>query len=315
MHCGKCGGCYSAVAIVCGHPFDTTKVRLHLDIHKKTPAVYNVLETLRHHGMGRGLFRGLSFPLATSFVSNSFLFAVYCSSLHAMQGNTQRVTHVTHSAIFLAGCIGGAAQLVVSCPSDVIKIMLQSDIPIGNGTVSVAKTRCYLGPMECIGEVLRYYGWRGLYRGLGAMAARDLPGYGLYLLFFQHLEDLISNRETHDPYGVYTGFVAGGIAGSMSWGLLTPFDVIKSRLQADVMSRQYKGFWDCLQSSVSQHGLRVLYRAFLPTVIRAFPSGAWSGFFYNQTAGAMETLWSSEATRRRLTDITSRLRGKDAKKD
>ena len=35
----------------------------------------------------------------------------------------------SYSTVFAAGCVGGAAQLLVACPSDVVKIVLQSQIP------------------------------------------------------------------------------------------------------------------------------------------------------------------------------------------
>ena len=68
---------------------------------------------------------------------NSLFFGVYGVSLRFMtslrsptttSNQTISVTSVkpTNWEIFWAGCAGGAAQLVVACPVDVVKIKLQT---------------------------------------------------------------------------------------------------------------------------------------------------------------------------------------------
>ena len=75
----------------------------------------------------KGFFRGLGFPLASYGVVNSVFFGVYGNSLRYMKGSDQK-RKSTNQETFLAGCCGGVAQLVVACPVDVVKVVLQSQI-------------------------------------------------------------------------------------------------------------------------------------------------------------------------------------------
>ena len=66
---------------------------------------------------------------------------------------------------FLAGCAGGATQLVVSCPVDLVKIKLQvqTDVRLG---------KKYQGPFDVLKKVYQAEGIKGCYRGLTIQSFR-----------------------------------------------------------------------------------------------------------------------------------------------
>jgi solute carrier family 25 protein 45/47 len=57
---------------------------------------------------------------------NALFFGVYGTSLRAIENSPFSNDMGSYTKIFLAGCAGGAAQLVVACPVDVVKIKLQT---------------------------------------------------------------------------------------------------------------------------------------------------------------------------------------------
>lgn len=69
---------------------------------------------------------------------------------------------------------------------------------------------------------------------------------------------------------------AGGLAGMIAWASTFPFDVIKSRMQADGNNGTflYKGTVDCFVQSFKASGLRSLFSGLGPTLLRAFPTNA-----------------------------------------
>ena len=75
----------------------------------------------------QGFFRGLGFPLVTSGIINSIFFGVYGNTIAYIKGE-DRHRKTRASDAFLAGCLGGFCQLVVACPVDVVKVVLQSQI-------------------------------------------------------------------------------------------------------------------------------------------------------------------------------------------
>lgn len=91
------------------------------DISKNTIAITFLLQS-------KGFFRGLSYPLFSYGVVNSIFFGVYGNALRWLdRGKKEKKS--SNLNIYLAGCIGGAAQLVVLVPVDLVKVLLQSQIP------------------------------------------------------------------------------------------------------------------------------------------------------------------------------------------
>ncbi|TKC40720.1 hypothetical protein EI555_014729, partial [Monodon monoceros] len=114
----------------------------------------------------------------------------------------------------------------------------------------------YQGPVHCIITIVRTEGLAGLYRGASAMLLRDVPGYCLYFIPYVFLSDWIT-PEAHTGPSPCAVWLAGGMAGAISWGTATPMDVVKSRLQADgVYINKYKGVLDCISQSYQKEGLK-----------------------------------------------------------
>lgn len=76
----------------------------------------------------KGFFRGLSYPLFSYGIVNSLFFGVYGNALRWLdRGKAEKKS--SNLNIYLAGCIGGTAQLVALVPVDLVKVVLQSQIP------------------------------------------------------------------------------------------------------------------------------------------------------------------------------------------
>ena len=60
-----------------------------------------------------------------------------------------------------------------------------------SGVGTAAAARYYNGPRQCVQQIVKQHGVAGLYRGMSAMAVRDMPGYGLYLVIFEFLDHLM----------------------------------------------------------------------------------------------------------------------------
>lgn len=215
----------------------------------------------------RGLMRGLSYPLFTVGAINSLFFGAYGWALEAVDGTDSPGPQ----AVFSAGCLAGAAQLVLATPVDLVKVRLQ------------AQQGRYRGPGHCLASLHRAGGLAGCYRGLPAQAARDIIASGLYFLIY--------SQAAGPEAGPTQIFLAGGLAGLLSWQAILPLDVLKSRLQADCEMRpRYTGLADCLVQSVRQDGVRVLGRGFIMMSVRAFPLNGATFLGYEYTKKLLERL-------------------------
>ena len=280
-------GAFGGVSgIIVGHPFDTAKLQLQVrtsgdqKIGKLKDAFYSV----NAQGMKRGLFRGMAFPVSTYAVVNSAYFGVYGNSLKWLEPDKSK--EPTHMQVYLAGCVGGFAQLLLACPVEVCKCTMQSQIPLTrrtSPTSHAARPRTYYtGPIECCVDILKKQGPKGLYKGFWTMFVRDVPSFGLYIFVYERLNRYMIDHKLTDTNGVVAAMTAGGVAGCVCWASIMPFDVVKSKLQTDHEGR-YRGFFDCATQSVRTSGFSVLFRGMVITMLRAFPVNAVTFLLYSKS--------------------------------
>lgn len=127
----------------------------------------------------------------------------------------------------------------------------------------------YKGPLDCLQNIWRVEGIRGVYRGLGITAARDLPGFSSYFVSY---ELMVKNKNASS----FQIMMAGGLAGAFSWVITFPIDVLKTRLQMDGCGsdQKYNGIADCFRKSYQSEGTSFLTRGLGSTLLRAFPMNA-----------------------------------------
>ena len=74
----------------------------------------------------------MSTPLLSYGIVNSVYFGVYGTTLKLLEENRE-TRKSSYLNIYMAGCAGGAAQLIPVIPTDYIKVVLQSQIPRHKG--------------------------------------------------------------------------------------------------------------------------------------------------------------------------------------
>lgn len=74
----------------------------------------------------------MSTPLLSYGIVNSVYFGVYGNTLKILEESREK-RKSSYLNIYLAGCVGGAAQLIPVIPTDYIKVVLQSQIPRHKG--------------------------------------------------------------------------------------------------------------------------------------------------------------------------------------
>ncbi|KAL7041396.1 hypothetical protein ACKWTF_000755 [Chironomus riparius] len=253
---GCLGGC---AGLLVGHPFDTVKIHLQTQDYKNPlyRGTYDCLKKIVQKESLSGLYRGLSSPLASISVLNAIVFGVY--------GNVQRQSKDPESLIahFCAGSAAGLSQTLICSPMELVKSRMQ----IQNNIPSAVK---HNNPFACLKHVWKHEGRRGVFKGLGITVARDVPGFASYFVSFEMMM-----RQTSNPSAFYT-LMAGGLAGTFSWVISFPVDVVKSRLQVDGMDGKpkYNGAMDCIRKSYEAEGAAFLTRGLNSTLLRAFPMNA-----------------------------------------
>ncbi|KAH9055742.1 carnitine/acyl carnitine carrier [Lactarius vividus] len=286
--------------LVVGFPFDTVKYRFQNPApNVQYRSTFHALTTITREERLRGLFKGISSPLASAPVLNGLLFATYRFLLKVQvrpdaTDDQRQVQEPTLGQIFLAGAGCGLASTLLTTPIELIKTQQQKQQQqqrlSADGLARVASARTVAA------HIFRAGGVRALYRGLSATILRDVGGFGMYFYGYEatlrlfapipraphpHDDPLLAEVEEMLAHRSWAGLLlAGGAAGVLGWVATFPFDVLKTRMQAHLPLRDAttatsvqadSGTWGTARAMYAESGSRVFWRGLAPTLVRAVP--------------------------------------------
>uniref|UniRef100_A0AAY4ERX9 EF-hand domain-containing protein n=1 Tax=Denticeps clupeoides TaxID=299321 RepID=A0AAY4ERX9_9TELE len=160
--------------------------------------------------------------------------------------------------VLAGGCAGGS-QVIFTNPLEIVKIRLQVA-----GEITT-------GPRVSALNVVRDLGFFGLYKGAKACFLRDIPFSAIYFPVYAHTKAALVDEQGR--LGALQLLTAGAIAGIPAASLVTPADVIKTRLQVAARAGQttYNGVTDCFRKIMQEEGFRALWKGAGARVFRSSP--------------------------------------------
>jgi len=301
------GGVAGTAAVAVGHPFDTVKVRLQQ--LQQQPAKLNSSAAMVRGSrvkvasfkngkpsLYRGLYRGIGAPLATAALVNASIFCVYGATSRLWDKQYTTTTAPVASSIattitkqaFCGGLAGLFTSLLLS-PVDLVKIRLQTLLkppkvtPRSSSPLNLRSKSSFFVAKQILSSE---YGIRGLYRGLFATILRQVPSFTIYFPTYHFLKESIggSDDNANNNSSWASSALAGGLAGCISWAIVYPMDVIKSRIQALPMDATTKkrSFYHEARNTFRNEGFsRLMFsRGLFVTLLRAFPVNGTIFFVY-----------------------------------
>lgn len=269
-------GSVGAIAgVLVGQPLDTVKVKM-----QAYPARYpGLLLCMRHtistDGWLRGLYAGTVPALAANIAENSVLFCAYgfCQQLVASvfqpsSNNNSKQPHDQHREVTVLGsAVAGFLAAFFSsfslCPTELVKCRLQSLQETAGARV---------GASQLTRDIVRAHGVAGLFRGLGATMAREMPGYFFFFGGYELSRRMVADRlygGDCSRVGPLATVAAGGMGGMALWVAVFPADVAKSRIQ---ISGERVSVWKMIARVAYTDGVMALYNGLAPTLLRTFPA-------------------------------------------
>ncbi|MCJ8732603.1 hypothetical protein PDJAM_G00213320 [Pangasius djambal] len=172
---------------------------------------------------------------------------------------TDKDDTISLAAEVLAGGCAGGSQVIFTNPLEIVKIRLQVAGEITTGPRVSALT------------VMRDLGFFGLYKGAKACFLRDIPFSAIYFPVYAHAKTQLADDEGR--LGAAQLLLAGAIAGVPAASLVTPADVIKTRLQVAARAGQttYSGVIDCFRKILREEGFRAFWKGAGARVCRSSP--------------------------------------------
>lgn len=159
----------------------------------------------------------------------------------------------------VAGACAGGSQVVFTNPLEIVKIRLQVSGEIPNSV-----------KLSALG-VVKELGLFGLYKGARACLLRDVPFSAIYFPAYAHTKAKFADEDGYNH--PLTLLAAGAIAGVPAASLVTPADVIKTRLQVAARSGQttYTGVLDAVRKIMHEEGPRAFWKGTAARVCRSSP--------------------------------------------
>lgn len=145
-------------------------------------------------------------------------------------------------------------------------------------------------------DIVRTEGFRGLFAGFGATAARDAPYAGLYVLIYEQLKRRLSSMTTADSpqSGVSSSsihFMSGAMAAGLATAITNPFDAVKTRLQ--LMPAKYGNMVRAVRLMVHEDGMRSLFGGLGLRMTRKALSSALAWTVYEELIMRAEQRWAA----------------------
>ncbi|KAL2161126.1 hypothetical protein VTH06DRAFT_8345 [Thermothelomyces fergusii] len=301
------GGIGGMTAATLTAPLDVLKTRLQSDFYQAQirasrasiaapmnplrTAVFHLSETMsilgtvyRQEG-ARALFKGLGPNLVGVIPARSINFYTY--------GNGKRIigdyvgnkdsAWVHLSAAGLAGVVTSTA----TNPIWMVKTRLQLDKNLALESGGVTKRR-YKNSLDCIRQVLRDEGFRGLYKGMSA-SYLGVAESTMHWMLYEQIKQSLARREERivlagrpknwwDHTVDWTGkFGAAGFSKFVAAVLTYPHEVVRTRLRQAPMADgrlKYTGLVQCFKLVFKEEGVMGLYGGMTPHLLRTVPSAA-----------------------------------------
>ncbi|XP_020279969.1 calcium-binding mitochondrial carrier protein Aralar1 isoform X1 [Pseudomyrmex gracilis] len=265
---GSIAGAVGATAV---YPIDLVKTRMQ---NQRTGSFIGELmyknsfdcfkKVIRHEGIF-GLYRGLMPQLmgvapekAIKLTVNDFVRDKFMNK----NGNIPLYGEI------ISGACAGGSQVIFTNPLEIVKIRLQVAGEIAGGS----KVRAW--------TVVKELGLFGLYKGARACFLRDIPFSAIYFPMYSHTKARLADEGGYNtPLSL---LVSGAIAGVPAAALVTPADVIKTRLQVVAREGQttYNGLLDCAKKIYKEEGPRAFWKGATARVFRSSPQFGVTLFTY-----------------------------------
>ncbi|OJJ58711.1 hypothetical protein ASPSYDRAFT_1176753 [Aspergillus sydowii CBS 593.65] len=292
---GTSGG---VTQVIIGQPFDIVKVRMQVQANKT--AIQVARDIWKHEGP-LAFYKGTLPPLLGVGACISIVYSTFhtiSQAIHSLNTDNTSVPTLTSTQTYLAGGLSGLANSVISGPTEHIRIRLQTQSPSSSLTPSSGSGPVpYSGVYGCIRPIHSQAGFRGLYRGQTPTMLREFGSYGVWFCVYEGLLSRLTRTSPSSSSSTSTPKLSpdtdtqpkptrredlptwqiascGVITGLVLWSVNYPFDVVKSKTQADgfgVADKRYVNMRDVVRRTWKVEGVRGFFRGLGPTLFRAVP--------------------------------------------
>jgi solute carrier family 25 (adenine nucleotide translocator) protein 4/5/6/31 len=222
--------------------------------------------TLKEEGV-LAFWRGNNANIIRYFPTQALNFAfkeIYRDFLLPKKSENKTTTSIVLANLMAGGLAGSTSTLFVY-PLDMARTRLGVDI--GKNP----SERQFRGVFDCISQIHRNDGFRGLYKGLGMSLFGIFMYRGLYFGTYDSGKGMVINPETST---FLQKFLFAQACVIFSESISYPTDTIKRKLMLQAANKEalYTGAFDCMRKVMKAEGVKGFFRGNLSNVFRSVGS-------------------------------------------
>ncbi|KAL4960305.1 putative mitochondrial carrier protein (Rim2) [Aspergillus stella-maris] len=242
---------------------------------------FEILFSIHRTEGWRSLFRGLGPSLTGVVPATAIKFYAYgnCKRLYPELFGLDKDATSTHA---LSAATAGVVTGTATNPIWLVKTRLQLDRAQTNSDGTTRPPQ-YRNSYDCVKQVIRTEGVKGLYRGLAASYLGVIETT-LHLASYERIKVMVAHHydrkgKTQDSE-VAQGLIMSGAAGVsklIAVLIAYPHEVLRTRLRQAPMAngrQKYTGVMQCLRLMIKEEGFAALYGGLTAHMIRTVPSAA-----------------------------------------
>jgi len=134
----------------------------------------------------------------------------------------------------------------------------------------------FTGTVDAFVKIVRHEGTRTLWSGLPATLVMTVPATAIYFTAYDQLKTFLCGWALTSD--LYAPMVAGALARLGTVTVISPLELVRTKLQAQHVS--YRELGSCVRAAMAQGGWRSLWLGWGPTALRDVPFSALYWFNY-----------------------------------
>ena len=224
--------------------------------------------------------------MAIRFVS----FEQYRETITSLAGEEKPTTAIT----FTAGLMSGLTEaIMVVTPAEVCKIRMQSQFHSMMDPAQMQK-RKYTNVFQTAYTITKEEGLGALYKGVVPTMLRQGCNQAVNFTAYNLIKQQVMEIQGTNKLEHWQSLMIGGLSGGMGPLVNNPLDVVKTRLQKQVITKgkpaKYTGLLQACGVIAKEEGLLALWKGITPRLMRIMPGQAITFMTYEAVSSQMNKM-------------------------
>lgn len=233
------------------------------------------------------VYTGIIPKMSIRFVS----FEQYREVFQSMVGPPPSGTQFHTSVNFTAGLASGLTEaILIVTPAEVCKIRMQSQYNSLMDPSQLAR-RKYTNVAQTAIVIVKEEGIGALYKGIVPTMMRQGCNQAVNFSTYNFFKKKLLQRQNKKELVHWQSLVLGGISGGFGPMVNNPLDVVKTRMQKQVIKpgkqAKYTGIVQAIKLIAKDEGLMALWKGITPRLMRIMPGQAITFMIYEAVSSSL----------------------------